>query len=65
MAEEIERDPDKRQASGGFYVEDRQSDVICVLRVQRFGALVIRGRCKSEPWSHGVSIFTDEDIKFD
>lgn len=54
--------PDRRPAEGGYYVEERASGaVIGVLKVRGHGALVLTGT----DLTHGVALFTDEDILFD
>lgn len=56
--------PDCRPAEDGYYVEERASGaVIATLRVRGHGALVITGN--ADDVSHGVALFTDEDILFD
>lgn len=56
--------PDCRPAEGGYAIEERLSGgVIAVMKVRGHGALVITGN--ADDVSHGVALFTDEEILFD
>lgn len=61
----INFDPDIRPSSSALWAEDRGADVIWVIQVKHFGALVLRATPTDDGEKiefNGVSGFTDAEI---
>ena len=64
----IERHPDKLRSASRLYLEERDRSLYWLLEVRGYGALLMRASTGHEDGKlqfDGVSIFTDEEIKFE
>lgn len=62
-----DRHPDKRPSDARFFVEEfgPNRDLIWVLEVRGLGVVVMRAGANEGDVKHGISTFTDDEIKFD
>jgi len=58
----VERSPDKRPSNAGFVIDEINGSQIGMLPVRGLGMIVMRAQ---DGEFKGLSIFTDEEIKFD